>query len=233
MNWGVQLPSSPYPVAWMAWTGLCPNCVQIGWPTGDSEKYQTPHILFLTLKPACSCHGHIPTPTPTAESQCSGRTPPASHASHRGCVIALFSWQSVIWYTANYFSPGKPGGPSYSGKFPEQKCFFQNQVKTFSKAFLHSCQICRDLLRRSFHTFLWNAPQLQWQGRFCQVFLRRLSAAFRLARKVTSVLSGAEQDTCKPWGTFKDTDAATCCLRRQREQFQNVFTGNCKEKINV
>lgn len=60
-----------------------------------------------------------------------------------------------------------------------------------------------------------------------------LSAAFWLARRVTSILSGAEQHTCKPCGLFRNRDAAPSSLRCQGEWFQNIFTGNCKEKIDV
>lgn len=47
-----------------------------------------------------------------------------------------------------------------------------------------------------------------------------------------SLLSGAEQDTLKSSILFGNRDAAPSSLIRQEEQFQNVFTGTCNEKIS-
>lgn len=54
---------------------------------------------------------------------------------------------------------------------------------------------------------------------------------FFQSRRVTSILSGAAQDTCKSSSLFGNRDEAPSILISQEEQFQNVFTDNCNEKI--
>lgn len=132
------------------------------------------------------------------------------------------------WYTSNCISPRNPRGTSYSRKSTEQKSYFQNQVETLPtpvrSSGIHSgylftpfCEIQYNCSHKSgFLKFLFAISQQH----FCQ------------ARRVTSILSGAEQDTCKSSSLFGNKDAAPGRMISREEQFQNVFAGNYNEKIN-
>lgn len=180
----------------------------------------------------CSCHGKTPTELlgpskPFPQVLCplqkvNTKEKPSCEPCH--CVF----WQSGVWYTSNYISPGNPGGTSYFRKYTEQKSCLQNQVETLPtpvrSSGIHSgdlftlfCEIQCNCSHKSGFTKFFFAI---WQQRFCQ------------ARRFTSIVSGAEQDTCKSSSLFGNRDAVPSRLISQEEQFQNVFTGNCNEKIN-
>lgn len=157
-GWVFPLKPVLFPMAWMAWMALYRKSMQIGWTIGDSKKYHTPCIIFLTLKTACLCHGHTLTEMLGPSQVFPWLLCPLQkiitkeEPSCKPCHLVF--WQFGVWYTATHFSPGKPGGTIYSRKLPKQKSYLQNQVETLPKAFQHSCQICRDPLRGSFHSFV-------------------------------------------------------------------------------